>query len=155
MNRTRLSALAALAATLALGVALGFVAAGTVREARRPPLPRPEGRPGGGFPDVMRDVIRPTDDAQCTALLPAITATDARNRASVQAAQDSLAAHLEEMTRQLDTLLTPEQRARLADAARGLRAGTAPAPGLGRGAPNGPPPGGPPPDGRGGPPPPR
>jgi len=139
MESGRLTAVAALAATLALGIVLGAIGAGALRR-HEPPRREPS-----DFPQRIWDIVQPRNAAQRAQLEPIVLATDARNRATVDSTRTLLLVNLEEMAQSLDTLLDQDQRVRLRDFVVEMRRMLpgAPVPGLtGR------------PPGRGGPPPP-
>ncbi|HET7460364.1 MAG TPA: hypothetical protein VFJ82_03915 [Longimicrobium sp.] len=164
--KTEARGLLLLLGTLALGVLLGAAGNGTLQRERRHQVEQIR-RPGG-FQEHMLRVIRPRDDAQRNAILPAIQATDRRNAQIIHAAHEQLRAALDSMRAQIAPQLDADQRARLDEFARMV-----PPPPIGRGRPGGPGgpgmggpggpgmrgPGGPPRDGwgppPGGPPPPR
>lgn len=169
--KTEARGLLLLLGTLALGVLLGAAGNGTIQRERRHQAEQIR-RPGG-FQEHMLRVIRPHDEAQRNAILPAIQATDRRNAQIVHAAHEQLRAALDSLRAQIGPRLDADQRARLEEFGR-----MAPPPPMGPGGPGrpggpgmrgpggapghdwGPPPGegrGPPPprDGGGEPPPPR
>ena len=146
-----------LAATLALGVALGAVGSGALARGRTERM-RELGRPDG-FAAHMEEIIRPRDEAQRAALRPALDATARRNGEIIRAAHVQLRAELDSMRARVAPLLDDAQRARLDDFARLPPDPFRPPPRGGRPPgerpPGGPPPGSPPPGGPppGGPPP--
>lgn len=161
--KTEARGLLLLLGTLALGVVLGAAGNGTIQRERRHQVEQIR-RPGG-FEEHMLRVIRPRDDAQRDAILPAIQATDRRNQQIVRSAREQMRAALDSMRAQLAPRLDAEQRARLDDFARmappppiGGRPGGPGMPGGGGPGMRGGPPGegwGPPPGEGGRPPPPR
>jgi hypothetical protein len=134
-----------LLATLLTGAVLGVLGAGALERRQRDRI-EAIGRPRG-FAEHMEQVIAPKDSAQRARIRPIIQATIQRNERIVRSANDLLHASIDSMRAELDPLLDPDQRDRLAEVTRRL-------PPIGLPRPGGPPPGGPPPEGRRPPPPP-
>ena len=142
MNVATKSALL-LGATLALGVVIGLVGAGTLERQRRERLGG-LGRPRG-FARHIEEAIQPRDAAQAAQVRAIIERAAERNQRMIRGANDALRRSVDSLTSELQPLLDEPQRRRLAEATRGLPPLGGP-PG-GRGGRPGPPPFGPPRDG--------
>jgi hypothetical protein len=130
-----------LVVTLCLGIALGLLGGGALRDrrmARVNDLRRP-----GGFVEHVREVIRPTSDSQWLALRPFVEATSDHN-AGLRRTQDSaMRASLDSLRARLDPMLSADQRERLSRFVPGRPGGLPGGPprGPGRGRESPPPPG--------------
>jgi hypothetical protein len=102
--------------TLLLGVLLGGVATGAAARQRDAKLMRMQ-RPHS-FAENMRTVIQPESDAQWERMRPVLEATARRNEQIRHQMREQMRMELDSMRARLDTILTPEQRERLAEFAR-------------------------------------
>jgi hypothetical protein len=114
--RTEAKSLLILTATLSLGLLLGAVGAGTLRQQREAKL-REIGRPRG-FVEHMEQIIQPRDEPQRQALRPLLEQTARRNGEIIRGANDQMRAELNAMRERVSNLLDADQRARLDDFAR-------------------------------------
>jgi hypothetical protein len=131
-----------LAATLAVGWALGIVSGGALARQRRERIEALRRPPG--FAAHLESVIRPRDEAQRAAVRPVLEVVGARNERVIRDANAALRAGVDSLRAVLAPLLDAEQRARLDAEIRRLPPLR---PGGGGGRPPGPPPFGPPPFG--------
>ncbi len=134
-------AMVMLLATLVLGIAIGFLGSASLSGVRARKLD--QARRPGGFVEHMMDIIQPTEE-QRGLILPAIRATDERNRTVMDGANEELRAAVTALKESLAPHLSDAQIRRLDTFARRPPPGM---PGAGRGGPDrGRPP--PPPPGR-------
>lgn len=127
-----------LTSTFLIGILVGAAGYAFLRGA--PPGGPPEGaRRGvpGGFVSHMESTIQPRDEEQRRAIMRVLESTDLQNRAVVDSSQQAMYGHLLAMQSELDSLLEPAQRERLASLIRELRERPSGPPGGGRPPPPG------------------
>ena len=130
-----------LVVTLCLGIAIGLLGGGALRDrrmARVNDIRRP-----GGFLEHVRDVIRPTSDSQWSAIRPVVEATSEQNAAMRRMHDSAMRASLDTLRTRLDPMLTPDQRERLSRFVPGRPGGPGGPPRGPRNGREGPRPGGP------------
>lgn len=134
-----------LVVTLCLGITIGVLGGGAMQERRIRRLN--DMRRPGGFVEHLQQVIRPTSDSQWNAIRPIIETHARANEERRRSHDMAMRASLDSLKAQLEPMLAPDQRERLARFAPGRR-GDGPPMRDGRGPRRGPPDGdGPPLDG--------
>ncbi len=103
---------ALLVVTLCLGITIGLLGAGALQERRVARVN--DLRRGGGFVDHVRNVIRPTSEAQWERIRPMVEATSLETIDLRRRHDSTLRATLDSLRARLDPMLDAGQRERLA-----------------------------------------
>lgn len=123
---TRTRAGLILAATLLIGMVIGFLSAGAIGQRRAERVARM--RAQGGFVEFMVETLQPHNAAQRAEIVPILEQTARRNAEIFDASRQEIAAEMDSLRLRLTPILDAEQLERLDDAGR-FRRGRRPGPG--------------------------